>query len=107
MKIVLAIVVAVLLTLSLARAADAPMVPADAKVRILKAQLEQSKLQSEANQLQARMAQIQVEWTKAQAELDSAREAAYKEAKVDRVQWTLDLGKLEFVPTPKPAEKKP
>lgn len=98
---------AFLLTLSLARAADAPTVPADAKVRILKAQLEQSKLQSEANQIQARMAEIRTEWAKAQAELDSATDAAYKEAKIDRAQWALDPAKLEFVPVPKPTEKKP
>ena len=63
-----------MLFLGLAAAADAPAVPEHAKVKILKAQLEQSKLQSEANALQSRMAQIQQEWVKAQGDLDSARE---------------------------------
>lgn len=93
-----------ILFLGLAVAADAPKVPEHAKVRILEAQLQQAKLQTEANQIQARMAQIQQEWVKAQGELDAAREEASKG--VDKTQWTLDLGKLEFVAVPKPAEKK-
>jgi len=93
------------LALAVAAAAEAPALPEHAKVKLLKAQLEQSKLQSEANQLQARMNQIQSDWAKAQAELDAAKEEAYKG--VDKTAWTLDLGKLEFVPVPKTPEKKP
>jgi septal ring factor EnvC (AmiA/AmiB activator) len=102
-----AIVLALLLSLGFARAADAPTFPAESKVKILKIQLQQEQMKSEYGTLQARMAEIQKQFPATQTELQAAVEEAYKTAKLDKKDWNVDLQKLEWVAMPKPEPKKP
>lgn len=109
MRIVLAVAVAVMLSLGFARAADAPAIPEQAKVKILKVQLEQANLRAEYTAAQQRMKEIEAQFPKTQQDLQAAVDEAFKEAKLDKKDWNVDLAKLEFVAIPKPVtpEKKP
>ena len=106
MKLKRILILLLFITLGVA-AADAPTVSDHVRAKILKAQLDQSNIQGEVNQIQARMTVLQQNWAAAQASLDAAIEEAYREAKVDKKDWSFDRGKLEFVAVPKPPEKKP
>jgi hypothetical protein len=91
------------------RGSDTPTIPDSVKVKILTIQKDQLAMTSEYQQLQSRMSELQQKFTKAQENLVAVQDEAYKAAKVDKKDWTLDLAKLEFVAIPKPAvaEKKP
>lgn len=99
--------VIMLLILGFAQAAEAPAFPAESKVKILKIQLQQEQMKSEYGQLQARMAEIQKQFPETNAQLQAAVDEAFKTAKLDKKDFTIDMQKLEFVPVPKPETKKP
>lgn len=90
-----------------ARAAEAPVMPEPAKVKILKAQLAQEQLKSEYNQLMSRKAEIEKQYPATEMELQVAMEEAYKLAKVDKKEFSIDIKKLEFVAVQKPKTEKP
>jgi hypothetical protein len=87
-------------------ATESPTFPAESKVKILKIQLQQEQLKSEFGQLQARMAEIQKQFPETGSQLQAAIDEAFKAAKIDKKDYSIDMQKLEFVPMPKP-EKKP
>lgn len=115
MKYLVILIVAVLLSivialLSMARVADAPIVPDAVKVKILTIQRDQASLNVEYQGLLKRMTELQQNFQKSQGDLTAAQEEAYTAAKVDKKDWSLDMSKLVFVAVPKPApapEKKP
>lgn len=89
------------------RAQDAkvPVFPDSAKVKILQIQLQQTNLRAEYTQIQARMKEIEMLFPQTQVALGAAQDEAFKEAKVDKKDFSIDLAKLEFVPIPKPPAK--
>src|ERR1700739_1107544 len=106
-RIVMIVAVALLST---ARAADAPVIPDSIRAKIFKIQLDQSRLMSEYQQIQSRVVAIQKEYTDANAALQAAQEEAYKAAKVNKKDWSMDMKDVVLFALPKPApapEKKP
>lgn len=88
----------------------APQLSADSRVTILKVQLHQKDLESRYLQAQQQMTAIQNEFTQTQATLQAAIDAAYKDAKLEKKDWNLDVNTLEFVKVPaapKAEAKKP
>jgi hypothetical protein len=84
-----------------------PAFPDSAKVKILQIQLQQTNMRAEYVQLQARMKEIEGQFPQTQGMLAAAQDEAYKDAKVDKKDFSIDLAKLEFVPVPKPPAKQP
>lgn len=88
-----------------------PQISAESRVAILKVQLHQKDLESRYLQAQQQMTAIQNEFTQTQTVLQAVIDAAYKEAKLDKKDWNLDVNTLEFTkvppPPPKPEAKKP
>jgi proteasome assembly chaperone (PAC2) family protein len=82
-----------------------PTYPESSKVKILQIQLKQTNLRAEYIQIQARMKEIEAQFPRTLEELQDAQDEAYKLAKVDKKEFTIDLQKLEFVAMPKPPEK--
>src|ERR1700690_292718 len=101
------IAVAVLLSLGFAQAAETPTFPAESKVKILRLQLDRANAISEYRQMQARMKEIETQVPKIDQDLQVAVEEAYRVAKVDKKDYTVDMQKVDFVAVQKPEAKKP
>jgi hypothetical protein len=101
------VAVALLFTLGLARAAEAPVFPSDAKVKILRLQLDRANVVGEYRQLQSRMKEIEMQVPQMDQGIEAAIDEAYKQAKIEKKDWNVDRQKLEFVAIPKPESKKP
>lgn len=110
LKYVLLIPMAVVLT---AAAQDkpptTPQLSVDSRLAIREAQLRQKQLeaqfltkQQEVAGLQQQMTKLSDEYKEGGKTLQSAIDAAYVVAKLDKKEWTLDAEKLEFIAVPKP-----
>jgi len=89
----------------------APQLSADSRVTILRAQLKQKQIESQYLQLQQQLNGLRAQYDEASKGMQDVVDAAYKDAKLDKQHWILDLDKLEFtkipVPGSKAEEKKP
>lgn len=98
-----------------------PQLSADSRISLLKLQLKQKQLESQFLGLQQQVTSMQQQMTKLQGDyteggkaLQDAIDAAYKDAKLDKKEWNLNLDTLEFTkmppapppPAPKPEEPK-
>lgn len=94
-----------------------PQLSADSRISLLKLQLKQKQLESQFLGLQQQVTTMQQQMTKLQGDyteggmaLQNAIDAAYKDAKLDKKEWNLNLDTLEFTkvpaPPPKPEEPK-
>lgn len=110
-----------LLALSIAIAQDKPpKLSVDARLAIREAQLKQKQLeadflskQQEITSLQQQMAKLSTQYTEGAKAFQDAIDAAYKDAKIEKKDWNLDMEKLEFTKIapppaapPKPEEPK-
>jgi hypothetical protein len=95
----------------LVRAQDKPpQLSPDSRIAILKAQLKQKQLESQFLQLQTQMTNLQTQYTETGKTLQDAIEAAYKEAKIEKKDWSFNADTLEFTKVPaasKAEAKKP
>jgi hypothetical protein len=91
-------------TILVAQENKAPQLSEQAKVKILKAQLELTRLQQRWAQLQEEAKALQGQAPAAQKALADAEDEAFKAAGVSKVEWALDDDKLVFVPAPKKPE---
>jgi predicted nucleic acid-binding Zn-ribbon protein len=80
---------------------------AHAKIRDI--QLQQKALENQYLQMQQQLVNLEKQFNGLTTQLSAETDAAYKEAKVTREDWTLDMNTLAFakVEKPKPEEKKP
>lgn len=87
----------------------APVLSETAKLAIVKAQLKQKQLeaeflskQQEIASLQQQMANLSTQYKEGGKAFQDMIDAAYKDAKLDKKEWNLDLNTLEFTAIPKP-----
>src|SRR6266850_43621 len=73
-----------------------PQLSADSRVTILKAQLKQKQIESQYLQIQQQLNLLQAQYTEATKAAQDAIDAAFKEVKLDKKEWTLNLDTLEF-----------
>lgn len=73
-----------------------------ARVAVLQARFRQKSVEADYLRLQAQLSQLETQYRQAGESLQAAIDAAYVAAKLDRKEWTLDVEKLEFTPSPKP-----
>jgi flagellar capping protein FliD len=80
---------------------------AHAKIRDL--QLQQKTIENQYLQMQQQLANLEKQFNALAGQLTAETDAAFKESRVAREDYTLDLATLKFakVEKPKPDEKKP
>lgn len=79
-----------------------PQLSADSRISLLKLQLKQKQLESQFLQMQQELNRIQGQYNDGVKALQDAIEASYKEAKLDKKEWMLNLDTLEFTKIPAP-----